>query len=100
MIARYNRLSFVYGVPGIVMQIAGNFMAGFGQGALASLGVFFMLFGTVLLMIGLAYYAKAKGQSWAWCAAAFLSILGLLLLLLLQDKSESTYDAGEGHDEA
>ena len=100
MIARYNHLSFVFGVPGIAMQIAGHFMAGLGQGATASLGALFMVLGLFALMIGLAYYAKAKGQSWAWCVAAFLSILGLLLLLLLQDRSGSTSGAGEEHEKA
>ena len=100
MIAKYNRWSFVFGVPGIVMQIAGYFMAGLGQGATASLGAFFMVFGIFALMIGLAYYAKAKGQSWAWCVAAFLSVLGLLLLLLLEDKSGSRRAVGEEHEKA
>ncbi len=100
MIVRYNRLSFVYGIPGIALQIVGYFMAGLGQGTAASLGAFFMVLGIIALMIGLAYYAKAKGQSWAWCAAGLLSILGLLLLLLLQDKSEPTSAAGEKHEKA
>ena len=94
MIARYNRWSFVFGVPGIALQIAGNFIGSWGP-AYSSI-----LLGTILLMIGLGYYAKAKGQSFAWCAAGFLSVLGLLLLLLLEDKSESTRGAGEEHEKA
>jgi hypothetical protein len=93
MIARYNRWSFVFGVPGIILQIAGTFIGPWG--AYSSI-----LLGTVLLMIGLGYYAKAKGQSFAWCAAGFLSVLGLLLLLLLEDKSESTQGVGERHEKA
>jgi len=100
MIAKYNRWSFVFGVPGVFLQITGYFMAGLGQGATASLGAVFMVFGVFALMIGLAYYAKAKGQSWAWCAAAFLSILGLLLLLILEDKTKSTSGDGEHHAKA
>jgi apolipoprotein N-acyltransferase len=100
MIARYNRLSFAYGVPGIAMQIAGCFMSGLGQGDVGLFGVVFLMFGILSLMIGLAYYAKAKGQSWAWCAAAFLSILGLLLLLLLEDKSQASRRPGEEHEKA
>ncbi len=98
MIAKYNRLSFVYGVPGIVLQFGGALAAGFGRGTIASFAVIFVPFGTVLLLAGLAYYAKAKGQSPAWCAAAFLSILGLFLLLLLEDRSGSVPGAGEKHE--
>jgi uncharacterized membrane protein YjjP (DUF1212 family) len=94
MIARYNRWSFVFGAPGIILQIAGTFIGPWGP-AYSSI-----LLGTVLLMIGLGYYAKAKGQSFAWCAAGFLSVLGLLLLLLLEDKSESTQGVGERHEKA
>jgi hypothetical protein len=41
------------------------------------------LFGTVLLLVGLAYYAKAKGRNPAWCLFAFLSII----LACLKDKA-------------
>jgi len=100
MIAKYNRLSFMYGVPGIVLQIGGYFIAAFSQSGPASLAILFVPFGTIFLLAGLAYYAKAKGQSSAWCVAAFLSILGLLLLLLLEDKSDSMPTTGEEHEKA
>jgi hypothetical protein len=105
MIARYNRWSFVFGVPGVTLQIVGRLMmmhASQQGGPTPSAWLWYgaMVLGTVLLMIGLAYYAKAKGQSFAWCIAAFLSILGLLLLLLLEDRSESTRGVGEKHEKA
>jgi hypothetical protein len=80
MDARLNRKSLLYGVPGMTLQIAGLVMKG-GVGALVQLT------GTVLLLIGLALYAKAKGRHPAWCLMAFLSLIGLLVLASLKDKS-------------
>ena len=45
------------------------------------LGMLAMLAGTALLLAGFAYYAKAKGRHPAWCLMAFLSIIGLIVLL-------------------
>ena len=88
MIAKYNRLSFLFGVPGLVLQIAGNVMR---QGATptspSTLGVPLLVVGTALLLVGLALYAKAKGRHPAWCLLAFLSIIGLLILACLKDKT-------------
>ena len=88
MIARYNRLSFVWGIPGLILQIVGNVVA---QGALgpstAPLGLLVALIGTGLLLVGLAYYAVAKGRHPAWCLFAFLSIIGLIVLACLKDKA-------------
>ncbi|RPJ30974.1 MAG: hypothetical protein EHM35_12395 [Planctomycetaceae bacterium] len=99
MIAKYNRLSFVFGVPGIVMQIAGNFQRG-PDGLMTLPGAGLVLLGTVLLMIGLAYYAKAKGRSPAWCLMALLSIIGLLVLAWLKDRSTIPLTEEEGHEQA
>jgi len=75
MIKKYNNISLAWGIPGIVLQIAGNVI---GQPIV-------LIVGTVLLMIGLAYYAKAKGRSAAWCLMGFLSIIGLIVLACLKD---------------
>ena len=77
MIANYNNLSFVVGVPGIILQILGALTPGPGL----------ELLGTVLLTLGLAYYAMAKGRSPAWCLLGLLSIIGIVLLACLDDKS-------------
>ncbi len=75
MIKEYNNISLTWGIPGIALQIAGNVI---GQPLI-------LVLGTVLLMIGLAYYAKAKGRSPAWCLMGFLSIIGLIVLACLKD---------------
>ncbi len=88
MIAKYNRLSFVWGVPGIILQIGGNVVSQAVQSPLvALLGLCIALVGTALLLVGIAYYAKAKGRHPVWCLLAFLSLIGLLLLLFLKDKA-------------
>jgi hypothetical protein len=51
--------------------------------ALPGIGV--VLLGTVLLFVGLAYYAMAKGRSPAWCLLALLSLIGLIVLACLPD---------------
>jgi hypothetical protein len=75
MIKKYNNISLAWGGPGILVQIFGKAMN----------DPIFVVLGTVLLMIGLAYYAKAKGRSSAWCLLGFLSIFGLIILGLLKD---------------
>ena len=79
MISRYNNISLATGVPGIALQIVGRLQE--------SLPV--IMLGTGLLLIGFAYYAKAKGRNPAWCLAAFLSIIGLVILACLKDLSHS-----------
>ena len=89
MIAEYNRKSFIYGIPGIILQIAGNFFRT-GEGEITSLGALLVLIGTALLLVGLVFYAKAKGRHPAWSLFAFLSLIGLLILALLKDKSNTS----------
>ncbi len=86
MIAEYNKKSFIFGIPGVVLQIAGNFMRT-PERMITPLGAILVLGGTVLLLIGLMFYAKAKGRHPAWCLFAFLSIIGLIVLACLKDKS-------------
>lgn len=75
MIKKYNNISLAWGIPGIVLQIAGNVI---GE-------LLVILVGTILLMVGLAYYAKAKGRSPAWCLMGFFSLIGLIVLACLKD---------------
>jgi hypothetical protein len=72
---RYNNISLAWGAPGIGLQIYGQFMNQFP----------ILIAGTILLMIGLAYYAKAKGRTPTWCLMGFLSLIGLIVLGCLKD---------------
>ena len=93
----YNRKSFYWGIPGIILQIIGFVMA---MNYLSQLDMrtyqqetlhitfarFALLLGCILLLVGCAYYAKMKGRSPAWCLVSFLGIIGLVILACLKDK--------------
>ncbi len=81
MIKQYNNISLLAGIPGLLLQIVGRVLSG-SSGAV---GTLLMVVGTALLLIGLAYYAKAKGRHPAWCLMAFLSLIGLIVLACLKD---------------
>jgi len=57
-----------------------------------------MLVGTVLLIIGLAYYARAKGRHPAWCLMGFLSVIGLIVLACLKDYGKGATESGLEED--
>jgi hypothetical protein len=84
MIARYNNLSLALGIPGILLQIGGNVVARTNPEN-ATLGTVALVAGTVLLIAGLAMYAKAKGRSPLSGLMGFLSCIGLIVLALLKD---------------
>lgn len=83
MDANLNRTSLLIGVPGIILQFVGVFMRGGGNDGLA---LTIQLVGTVLLIVGLSFYARAKGYHGAWGLLGLLSCLGLLILGLMPDK--------------
>jgi hypothetical protein len=83
MIARYNNISLALGIPGIILQVVGQFMRGNPENG--TVGALVLVVGTVLLIGGLAMYAKAKGRSLAWGLMGFLSLIGLIVLALLKD---------------
>lgn len=88
MIKRYNNISLALGVPGLILQIAGNIMMQSNpESAIGGLGFLALMLGTALLIAGLAYYAIAKGRSGWWGLCGFLSCLGLLILALLKDRA-------------
>jgi cell division protein FtsW (lipid II flippase) len=98
MIARYNRLSFIWGIPGIVLQFVGLAIVIAVQppkGRMVSSEPFrdsvahaIWCLGFVALLAGFAYYAKAKGRSAWWCLFAFLSLIGLIVLGCLKDRGK------------
>jgi hypothetical protein len=89
MIKRYNNLSFLFFIPGMIAQIAGLVLKGPAEAPspYQSLAIVLLLVGTVLAITGFGYYAKAKGRSMAWGLVGFLGIVGLLVLSTLKDRS-------------
>lgn len=96
MIQRYNNISLIAGVPGILLQIGSRIvpprllanaenMAPHQIQLIIAASTLSALVGTALLLVGLAYYAKAKKRSPWWCLFAFLSCLGLIVLACLKD---------------
>jgi hypothetical protein len=124
MTTRYNRWSFVFGVPGLALLFAAGDTTD-AEDNLTLLGEFFSLFGFALLLIGLAFYAKAKGRCPAWCLLPWLCsmgwilltlvrgqfaptdlrlgpvlfVIGWIVLALLRDQSKPTSEAGENHEQ-
>ena len=99
MIAKYNRKSLALGVPGLLLQIGCIFTSNLiaakakSNGAappdsLALLLAAGAFVGAVLLIIGLGFYAKAKGYSALLGLLGLLSCIGLLILAVLPDKTK------------
>jgi hypothetical protein len=72
-IKHLNSVSFLFGVPGLILQGVGN----------QAVGGLMSLAGVTLLVIGLSYYARSRGRSPWFAALGLLSCLGLLILALL-----------------
>jgi len=91
MIAAYNKRSFVFGIPGLVLQTAGwiglnlSDSSGSEPGLSVALWAGALLVGTGLLLLGLGFYAASKGRSPAWCALGLLGIIGFIVLACLTD---------------
>jgi hypothetical protein len=87
MIAGEKRESLALGVSGLVLQIAGNFLPMFitPTPGVMQLRRVLLIGGTTLLIVGLLYYARAKGRHPAWGLMGFLSLIGLIVLACLKD---------------
>ena len=89
MIKRYNNLSFLFFIPGVVAQVVGLIMneKNPAEEPLGIVVVLLLLGGTIMAFIGFGYYAKATGRSVLWGMVGFIGLLGLLVLSLLKDRS-------------
>ena len=88
-----NSKSLMLGVPGILLQMVGYSGAQGASEEVAPLCILLQLAGTVLLIWGLWYYAKAKDRAGYWGFCGLLSILGLIILACLRDEHQETPDA-------
>jgi len=102
MIAEYNRKSLYWGIPGAFIQLGGiSVQASQASGdpgismtpAELAGARFVLLVGTVLLMIGLYYYAKAKGRNGFWGLFGLLGIIGVVVLACLKDITPEAIEA-------
>lgn len=85
MIKRYNNVSLAIGALGLLLQsLAASYAWPPGQ---VLTGNLLLLAGTALLLAGLAFYAKAKGRHPAWALFGLLSIIGIIVLGVLRDRS-------------
>jgi hypothetical protein len=80
MIPQYNRASLWWGIPGLLLRWV-------GVSVLGTAGVVIILVGTIMLTVGLMYYAKAKARHSAWCLMGFAGLIGLIVLALLEDRA-------------
>ncbi len=79
MIKRFNNISMAIGIPGIVVQACGAMIN----------STPLLVAGAALLLVAFYFYTKAKAIHPAFCLLGFLSILGLIILSVLKDKSGS-----------
>ena len=85
MIKRYNNISLLMGVPGIIMQITGYIMS--QSPSQVVLGLLIMIAGAGLLCGGLTFYAIGKGQPGIWGLIGMLGIIGIIVLACLPDRT-------------
>jgi hypothetical protein len=86
---RQNLLSFAFGVPGLVLLVAGQ-IARVGLKAhgweYVLMGSAVVLLGAALFVVGGIFYAKYKGQHPALGLLVLAGCIGLIVLLSINDK--------------
>jgi hypothetical protein len=92
MIAKYNRKSLAFGIPGILLQtgwLALIVVVGkpFPEWVAPLFG-FSLILGAMLWLVGTCYYAMAKGYQAAVGILGIFSWMGLLILFILPDKAK------------
>lgn len=103
MIAEYQKKSnigvgvgFVIAVVGRVLQYSGGAAGGAGGQGLVGLGIVVSLVGTAVFIWGCVNYALGKGYSPWLGALGLLSCIGLIVLVILPDKTKLTGYGGPG----
>ena len=94
MVLSYIRKNFYWYIFwGFFLQfVGGSGIAMSNSLPLTVLGWSIYLAGTGILLVGFSFYVKSKGRNPAWCLLALLSIIGWGVLILLKDKSRSSFN--------
>jgi hypothetical protein len=93
VIPLYNKKSLVFGVPGLFLALGCVFASdAFTKPTrwiltLLDIGRWG---GAILWIVGLCYFAKAKGRNAAWGLFGFLACIGLAVLWFLEDKAKTS----------
>lgn len=83
MIAEYRQRTNLGVGLGIVLHLAGGYMISHGM----VMGSLVALVGSILFIWGCCNYAMGKGYAWPVGLLGLLSCIGLLVLIVLPDKS-------------
>jgi hypothetical protein len=100
VIPQYNRKSMVFGVLGLFVQIgcAWPYLNSPSNIKVSPPAWTWDLFrigfigGTIFWIVGLCYYAKAKGHDAAWGLLGSICCIGLLILGCFKDRSKTLED--------
>ena len=101
MISKYNRKSLAFGIPGISLQmgwLALIIFLGIKDGAhgkplpqwAGNLFILSLCVGEILWIVGLCYYAMAKGYRAGLGIVGLFSWIGLLILFVLPDRTNKS----------
>ena len=92
MIAKYNRVSLFVGIPGLILKLFGLL---FQQTARNidhdQIGSLLILLGTITLVIGLCFYAKAKGHSARYGIMGIFPVIGIIYRACLKTAQNPTH---------
>jgi hypothetical protein len=89
--AHWNRLSFVWGIPGIVALIVYAVVS--INDPASRISAISYIANTILLGVGFGYYAKYKGHHPAWALVGLFMCFGILIMACLKDKLKQRLDA-------
>ena len=89
MIKRYNNLSFLFFIPGMIALVTGFILMEKHElpKPIGILALVLAIGGTSMAISGFSFYAKAKGRSPLWGILGFVGLPGLLLMAVLKDRS-------------
>lgn len=81
-----NQKSLMFEVPALLLQIGGIFYIGVPDLFTQLFALSAMFLGTVLLIVAMTLYARAKGRSRWFGLAGLLSIVGVIGMMMLSDR--------------